>query len=557
MSFEKPELLFLLFLEIPLILMFFIRLKKREHGADFIAAPAPQKEKETVKKRIISRVALSDVFFVIFSFFMIMGLAGPRWGSDIVPDTRSGLDLVLAFDISRSMNAADCPDQSGGADISRLQRALIIARDLCYRSDDIRFAAAAGKGKGILMVPLTWDSEAVLGFLDSLDDTFLTGSGTNLESLVNAAFGAFSDNMNRHRGIILFTDGESLDGELQTSLESAAASGIIVSTVGLGTNEGARIPVEKSPAAPGGFLLAPDNTEVISSRHEDALINAAENSGGIYADGSSPDCAASLAGFYRSMAGESSGAFRRESTARWQLFVIAGLVCFGLSRLLGFRKKNPAGGALFVSVLFTVLFSSCSFLEAKLLVIEGNYYYSGQRYNEAISSYLKASGFDESGPYAEYGLGLSYYALDENEAALRQYAAAQNIIGSTGSAHNELRYRLNFNTGVIQFEEDDFKGAAESFRRALEIDGSRLDAKRNLELSLLALSMQNKNESAAVQPAAGSQGANQGDTESESVSGANEVRQGVRTLYDYLRRREQDQWRNEWTGDSNPVWPDY
>ncbi|MCL2478140.1 MAG: tetratricopeptide repeat protein, partial [Treponema sp.] len=242
--------------------------------------------------------------------------------------------------------------------------------------------------------------------------------------------------------------------------------------------------------------------------------------------------------------------FRRESAARWPIFVFAGIVCFGLSRLLGFRKRKAASAVIVVSLLF----SSCSFFNGKLLVMEGNYYNSVQKYDDAIASYLKAAEIGGSSPYAEYGLGYSYHALDENEAALQQYAAAEKNLDNASGDHQELRYRLNFNTGIIYFEQGDFGGASDSFRKALEIDGSRLDAKKNLELSLLAQSRQNKNEgnAAALADAAGErQTQNSGSGAGESDD------QRVRALYDYLRQKEQEQWRNEWTGDSNPVWPDY
>ena len=555
MSFDTPVFLYLLVLLVPMVLLFFFRNHRRKEGVDFMAASAPIREKEQLKRKFLFRIVLSDIFFIAFSLLMIIGLAGPRWGTVYKPDNRRGLDLVLAFDVSRSMNARDCPVPGRASEnISRLEQALLIARELYYSLDDVRYATVAGKGRGILMVPLTWDSEAVLGFLASLDDSFITGSGTNLESLLDASVGAFRDNMNRRKGIILFSDGEALQGTLQTALDRALTAGIIISTVGLGSDSGAQIPVEKSLTAPGGFLLAPDGTTVISYRQESTLTEIARKSGGVYADGNNAGNTVShIADFYRSLAVESAGGFRREKAERWQLFIIAGLICFGISRLLGYRRRNTAAGLLLASLLF----SSCSFMEGKLLIMEGNFFNSGQRYNEAISSYLKAMDYEEAGPYAEYGLGLSYYALDENEAALEQYEAANNKIDSAKSEHQELRYRLNFNTGIIHFEQGDFKNSAESFRKALEIDSSRLDAKRNLELSLLALTRQTRSENA---PSAGS-GADEANRQaSESMSsGSNEpeVREGVRALYDYLRSREQEQWRNEWTGESNSVWPDY
>ena len=536
MSFDYPAFLFLLLLVLPLLFFIIARNKKRREGIDFLAAPAPSAEKALLKAEYHFRLILSDIFFMLFTLLIVTGLAGPRWGTVTVPENRRGLDLVLAFDISRSMNARDSPSGQNNEYISRLEKALAIAKELCLRLDDVRFGIAAGKGRGVLMVPLTWDSEAVFNLLDSLDESFMTGSGTNLESLLDTAASAFSDNMNRRRGIILFTDGEAQQGILEKALDRAVRAGIVISAVGLGSNSGSPVPVQMSPAAPSGFLLAPDNTRVISYRQEDILVNLAAKAGGIYADAGRADSAYILSDFYRSLAEVSAGGFRRESAARWQLFVPAGLLFFGLSRLLGFRwRKNHKGLVLLLSLLYV----SCSQAEGKFLIMEGNYFSSRHRYDVAISSYLGA--LETETPYAEYGLGLSYSALDENDAALEQYAAAEKSLETEKGEHTELRYRLNFNRGIILFEQGNFRGAADSFRKALEIDGSRLDAKRNLELSLLAAG-QTSNESPAA---------------AESSGAETEDSKQAQALFDYLRQKEQDQWRSDWTADSNPVWPDY
>jgi Ca-activated chloride channel family protein len=178
--------------------------------------------------------------------------------------------------------------------------------------------------------------------------------------------------------------------------------------------------------------------------------------------------------------------------------------------------------------------------------MEGNFYHSRQRYNEAITSYLKALDYADVAPYAEYGLGLCYSAMDELGAALSRYELAEESLENS-KEHRELRYRLQLNTGIIHFEEGDYTGAVDYFRNALETDGSRLDAKRNLELSLLALSRYNQ--SGQSETASSSE---QTETaRSETASEANSV------LFDYLRLKEQEQWKNEWAGDSGSSSLDY
>jgi Ca-activated chloride channel family protein len=162
-------------------------------------------------------------------------------------------------------------------------------------------------------------------------------------------------------------------------------------------------------------------------------------------------------------------------------------------------------------------------------------------YTEAILAYLEALEYDETAPYAEYGLGSACLALDEDAAALQRFAAAEErLAGRPLEDHRELVYRINYNRGVVRFHAGDFAAAADEFRSALETDGSRIDAKRNLELSLLSLAGQSSGGSTAL-------GLNIREEQGES-----------RALFDYIRHKEQDQWKSrEWSGEADFTGPDY
>jgi Ca-activated chloride channel family protein len=539
-TFDSPQYLYFLFFLMPLALFSLVREKKRKQGVDFLAGSSVAGDRETLKKKLLLRIRLSDGFFMIFFALLVFSMAGPRWGVVLVADQRRGLDLILAFDVSRSMEARDCPPLPGHSeDSSRLERAKAIARELALRLNDIRIGVAAGKGRGVLMVPLTYDTEAVLNFIDSMDSSFLTGAGTNLESLLEAAAGGFRDNMNRRQGIILFTDGETLAGNLDAAVNRA--NDIAVSAIGLGSEQGAPVPVAVSEETPNGVLLDERRMPVISVLKPEALKSAASKTGGVYVDGSGNDAAPLIADFYKSISDMTAAGFRREVIPRWPLFVLLALASFGVSRFMGFRRKRKLG--LFICLL-SLMVSSCS-VQGKLQVMQGNFYHSRQRYNDAITSYLKALDFEDSAPYAEYGLGLCYSAMDEIEAALSMYEIVEKSLANS-KEHRELRYRLRLNTGIIHFEEGDYSGAAEYFRSALETDGSRLDAKRNLELSLLALSYNQPGQTEAA--------SSSGQT---GMSGSENVSEASSALFEYLRLKEQEQWKNEWAGEPGSGSLDY
>jgi Ca-activated chloride channel family protein len=175
------------------------------------------------------------------------------------------------------------------------------------------------------------------------------------------------------------------------------------------------------------------------------------------------------------------------------------------------------------------------------MLLRGNFLSAQGMHTEAILAYLEALEYDETAPYAEYALGSACLALDEDAAALQRFAAAEErLAGMLREDHRELIYRINYNRGVVRFHAGDFAAAAEEFRAALEADGSRIEAKRNLELSLLSMT-----------------GQSSGAFSAPGMS-LQEEQRGSRTLFDYIRRKEQDQWKSrEWEEEEEFAGEDY
>jgi Ca-activated chloride channel family protein len=187
--------------------------------------------------------------------------------------------------------------------------------------------------------------------------------------------------------------------------------------------------------------------------------------------------------------------------------------------------------------IIPLIVCGCSDIPGKLLIMEANSHSSRGMYNEAMAPYMKALEYTESEPYGEYGLGLIYFAVGENRAALDRLINAQ-ILSETVSepVNRELRYRIHYNTGVVLFSEGDFSGAASSFREALKINGSKVDAKRNLELSLKSLARENMS------------GGGNNTIEDESKA----------AFFGYIRQRELNRWRSrEWPQEDESSEPDY
>jgi Ca-activated chloride channel family protein len=126
--------------------------------------------------------------------------------------------------------------------------------------------------------------------------------------------------------------------------------------------------------------------------------------------------------------------------------------------------------------------------------------------------------------------------MDQSETALKNYSDSGKFLESfSDNEHRELRYRNHYNSGIIYFEKEDYNSAAQAFKEALKADPEKTDAKRNLELSLLSITLQQTTRNP-----------------SESRQQQKEI------LFDYLREEEEQRWKSrEWAPEENFTGPDY
>jgi len=173
-----------------------------------------------------------------------------------------------------------------------------------------------------------------------------------------------------------------------------------------------------------------------------------------------------------------------------------------------------------ILLLFTLLFSSCNGLEPGLSVLAGNYNYQVGEFQQATIKYVKGL---EKGRFTEwiyYNMGNVYFSLGEGEAALDVWTNVDTV------EDRDLRYRLNFNKGVLFYQLGRYDEAYDLFKEALKSDPASIDAKINLELTLGKLA------APAVQKSPGN-----APGETESVNPAE-----TRRMLEYIRRKEGELW---------------
>ena len=269
-------------------------------------------------KNLQVKLIVSRLCFGVFLVCLIIALAGPRWGMGrTAGEYRRALDAVIAIDISRSMDLPDgLNDDINGA--TRLERGVSIVREAVTAFPGMRFAVAVSRNQGVITIPLTWDNDTVLTFLDILDGSSLTGWGTNLESLVDAAASAFQPSYPSSRVILLVSDGEALSGSLNSALRRCSQNSIAITAIAVGSEEG---------------MTLPGYSDIISRRETDTMRMAARETGGAFIDGNRDNAGQALITHLRSLASEAqTGEGRLERKARWFLFAILAIIAFGVSK---------------------------------------------------------------------------------------------------------------------------------------------------------------------------------------------------------------------------------
>lgn len=201
---------------------------------------------------------------------LAVAAAGPQLGSSRVVERREGIAIMVAIDISSSMLAEDF------APSNRLEVAKRQAIGFIQGRTADRIGLVAFAGEALTLVPATLDypvlERAVMDLrIGSLEDGTAIGSG--LATAVNR----LRRLPERSKVVLLLTDGENNRGAIdpRTAAEAAAAFGIRVYTVGVGTEGEARIPTGRGLS---GFRY-----EMLPVRIDEVLLQeVAATTGGRY-----------------------------------------------------------------------------------------------------------------------------------------------------------------------------------------------------------------------------------------------------------------------------------
>jgi Ca-activated chloride channel family protein len=210
---------------------------------------------------------LSLVAFIIGLAFIIAAMARPQYPGGVEKIEARGGEIVVALDLSLSMMAQDFQP-------NRLEKAKREIIDLVDKLKAQTVGLVIFAGQAFVQCPPTIDYSAFRMFLDVADVGMISDTGTNLGDAISVSTKLLDDSSPVDKAIIVFTDGESFEGDAEKAAKEAADKGIKVYTIGVGSVNGRPV-----PNPDGNGLKKNDNGEIVISRLDPDILSKVANRG--------------------------------------------------------------------------------------------------------------------------------------------------------------------------------------------------------------------------------------------------------------------------------------
>ncbi len=286
LGYVHPSALYLLILLIPIVGIFVYNVHQNNRFANTTT--------ERVAQSYLRPVSTMSAFLKFFFFrntlvFLILAISQPVFGTKKVKGTSESLELVIALDISNSMNTRDISDDYSRLDISK--RAII---QLINNLHGEKIGIALFANNSFVHLPITSDYGAAKLFITDIETDMITSQGTNIGAALNISSKMFSKQKTT-KGIILITDGEDHEGSLTKVIEEIKEKNLQLSILGIGTTKGGLIP--ENPNRPNlGYKTDARGKMVVSKLNEAFIQKLANQTGGTATVSSSefPDLSALL-----------------------------------------------------------------------------------------------------------------------------------------------------------------------------------------------------------------------------------------------------------------------
>lgn len=413
---------------------------------------------------------------------IVLAAARPVWGQHSLQREREGVDLVIALDISQSMNATDAQPTRLGLAQGEIARLLDTERG--SRVGLVFFA-----GTAIVRSPLTTDTQAIAQLVRRADqESGLARAGSDIGSALDQAALVLAPSENTGKAVLVVSDGEDFLNRYTDGVAALREKGIVVYTAGVGTAQGSTL----TDALPGGQTrpkLDSRGNPVVSHLDETSLKAIAAAGAGRYTHLGAGGSLVSLREDLNALQQSPAAATTEEvAVERFQYFVGAALVMLALAWVLPARialplprrlpRLRPHGSV--AMMLLALLIGGCGASVDALREANqaANARYDSGDFQAALDAYQKLLTNRPDVPELAYNTGNTLHQLGNLDRAIQE---TQRALPPTDPKLGVATY---YALGNHLLAADKPEAAYQAYRSALLIDPNDLDSKHNLEIAL-------------------------------------------------------------------------
>ena len=223
----------------------------------------------------LKAVFMKFILRVAFFTLLIISLLGPNFGIKEEKVEVVGKDIMIAVDLSESMNANDIQP-------SRIEKVKFEIKKIVDEFSGDRIGIIMFSGEAFVQCPLTYDKNALNLFVETLNTGLVPNSGTDFGPPLELGLSKLQDensvdNDFKSKIIILFSDGEDFGEDTDQSIEKIKENSLKLFSVGIGTDEGSKILDDF-----GNFKKDNDGNDVITKLNSSSLRETADKTGGKY-----------------------------------------------------------------------------------------------------------------------------------------------------------------------------------------------------------------------------------------------------------------------------------
>ena len=268
--FANPDFLYLFFLLPVLVAVFLYYNHRRRQNIRKYGDPALLQELMPT----VSKYRPDVKFWLTFAALAltIFMLARPQFGSKMETVKRSGVEAVIALDISNSMLAEDVTP-------SRLEKAKKLISRLVDTFNNDKVGMIVFAGEAFTQLPITSDYVSAKMFLESINPSLITTQGTDIGAAIRLAVKSFTPNDGVGRAIVVITDGENHEGGAIEAAKEAAEKNMQVFILGIGSPDGSPIPEERGS---NHFRKDKDGNVIVTRLNEQMCQEIAKAGNGMY-----------------------------------------------------------------------------------------------------------------------------------------------------------------------------------------------------------------------------------------------------------------------------------